>query len=109
MLPLSLLVALLCAVTLCAAAEPAREYAPIPDDALIISVSEKSAFIATYTTFIDDNGKQHDSVVFTKGYRRADGQLTMTGKSGTFPQAMLKGAKGKKFIADFATWLMTFN
>jgi hypothetical protein len=90
-------------------AEPAREYAPIPEDALIIPTGEKTAFIATYTSFVDDNGKQHDSIVFTKGYKRADGALTMTGKSGTLPQAMFKGKKGAAQAKAIYDWLLSFN
>ena len=92
-----------------AAAEPARTYAPIPEDALIISTGEKTAFIATYTSFVDDKSVQHDSIVFTKGYRRADGALTMTGRSGTLPQAAFKGAKGKVLAKQIYDWLLTFS
>lgn len=92
-----------------AAAAPEKSYAPIPADALIVSTGEKTAFIATYTSFVDDKGVTHNSIVFTKGYQRADGALTMTGRSGTFPQSALKGVKGKALAKQIYDWLLTFN
>jgi hypothetical protein len=80
----------------------------LPKDALIIDTGPKSAFVGTYNTFKDDDGTVHNTVLFTKGYRRDDGELTLTGKSGTIPRAMLTGPKGKKNAKLIADWILSF-
>lgn len=81
----------------------------IPKDAFVWRKSEKAFFIASYSTFTNDDGKDVNSVMFTTGYMRGDGVVNLTGRSGTIPQELLSDPEqGPKFITELAEWLMSF-
>lgn len=87
-------------------AETRSYYAP--EDALVIPTTGNSRLIVMATEFTNDKGDTFNNVAFMKGYEK-DGNVLMTGKSGSIPQALLAGAKGKKIIAMISEYLMLFN
>jgi hypothetical protein len=91
------------------AKDTARSYVA-PEDALVIPTSGNGRFLVTATTYTnEETGVVYNNVAFMRGYENKDGEVIMTGKSGSLPLSMLTGAKGKKLVALIVEYLASFH